>query len=72
MLEPEDKKLAQEWGAKVKVVKLDIDSNPDLTMQYQVIGVPTLMLFMHGEPVERASGFQPKDRLAQKFNPHLR
>lgn len=72
MLEPEVKKLAQDWGAKVKVVKLDIDSNPDLTMQYQVMGVPTLMLFVHGEPVERASGFQPKDRLAQRFNPHLR
>jgi len=72
LLEPEVKKLAQEWGAKVKVLKLDVDNNPDLTIQYQVMGVPTLMLFVEGEPVERVTGFQPKDRLAQKFNPYLR
>ena len=72
LLEPEVKKLAQEWGAKVRVLKLDVDNNPDLTMQYQVMGVPTLMLFVDGEPVERVTGFQPKDRLAQKFNPYLR
>jgi len=72
LLEPEVKKLAQEWGAKVKVLKLDVDNSPDLTMQYQVMGVPTLMLFVDGEPVERVTGFQPKDRLAQKFNPYLR
>lgn len=72
LLEPEVKKLAQEWGSTVKVFKLDVDNNPDLAMQYQVMGVPTLMMFVHGEPVERATGFQPKDRLAQKFNPHIR
>jgi len=72
LLEPEVKKLAQEWGAKVKVLKLDVDNSPDLTIQYQVMGVPTLMLFVEGEPVERVTGFQPKDRLAQKFNPYLR
>ncbi len=71
MLEPEVIKLSQEWGAKVKVVKLDVDNNPELAMEYQVMGVPTLMLFVQGEPVERASGFQPKARLAQKFNPHI-
>lgn len=72
LLEPEVKKLAQEWGTKVKVFKLDVDNSPDLAMQYQVMGVPTLMMFVDGQPVERASGFQPKDRLAKKFNPHIR
>ena len=72
LLEPEVKKLAQEWGTKVKVFKLDVDDNPDLTVQYQVMGVPTLMMFVHGKPVERVTGYQPKDRLAQKFNPYIR
>jgi thioredoxin 1 len=70
-LDPVVKQLAQEWTGKVKVVKLDVDDNPNLTINYQVMGVPTLMLFVKGQPVQRVSGYQPKDRLEKKFNPHL-
>jgi len=72
MLEPVVEKLAQEWNGKVKVLKLDVDDNPTLAMDYQVMGVPTLMLFMNGKPVERVSGYQPKERLEKKFQPHLK
>ena len=71
MLDPIIKELAQEWNGKVKVVKLDVDHNPSIAMNYQVMGVPTLMLFKQGEPVERVTGYQPKERLEKKFNPHL-
>lgn len=71
MLEPVVKELAAGWGDKVKVVKLDVDDNADLAMQYQVMGVPTLMLFVGGEPVQRVSGYQPKDRLLSRFSPHI-
>jgi len=71
MLDPVVKQLAQEWNGKVQVVKLDVDDNPELAMNYQVMGVPTLMLFKGGQPVERVTGYQPKDRLAKKFSPHL-
>ncbi len=71
MLEPIVKQLASDWGGKVRVVKLDVDDNPDLAMQYQVMGVPTLILFKQGQPVERTSGYQPKERLASKFLAHL-
>lgn len=70
-LDPIVKQLADEWSGKVKVVKLDVDDNPQLAMDYTVMGVPTLMLFMAGQPVERITGFQPKDRLQKKFGPHL-
>ncbi len=70
-LDPVVKQLAQEWTGKVKVVKLDVDENPNLTVNYQVMGVPTLMLFVKGQPVQRVSGYQPKDRLEKKFSPHL-
>lgn len=70
-LDPIVKQLADEWSGKVKVVKLDVDDNPQLAMDYTVMGVPTLMLFMAGQPVERVTGFQPKDRLQKKFGPHL-
>lgn len=67
MLDPIVKQLAEQWQGTVKVVKLDIDDNPDLAMQYHVMGVPTLILFKGGQPAERVSGYQPKDRLEKKF-----
>ena len=71
MLEPIVKQLASDWQGVVKVVKLDVDENPGLAMQYQVMGVPTLILFKKGQPVERVTGYQPKDRLVKKFKVHL-
>lgn len=67
MLDPIVGQLAQEWAGKVKVVKLDVDDNPELAMQYQVMGVPTLMLFVGGRPSQRISGYQPKDRIVAKL-----
>jgi thioredoxin 1 len=71
MLDPVVQELAADWDGKVKIVKLDVDDNPELAMNYQVMGVPTLMLFKDGEPVARVTGYQPKDRLEKKFSPHL-
>jgi len=71
MLDPVVKQLAAEWAGKIKIVKLDIDDNPNLTMQYQVMGVPTLMLFVNGKPSQRVTGYQPKDRLVARLSPHL-
>lgn len=72
MLDPLVQQLAVEWQGKVKVLKLDVDESPTLAMDFQVMGVPTLMLFKDGKPVERVTGYQPKDRLAKKFQPHLK
>lgn len=71
MLDPIVEELASEWTGKVKVVKLDVDHSPGVAMQYQVLGVPTLMLFVDGESRERITGFQPKDRILSKLNPHI-
>jgi thioredoxin 1 len=71
MLEPVVKQLSAEWIGKAKIVKLDVDDNPELAMRYQVMGVPTLLLFINGKPQERMTGYQPKDRIIQKITPHL-
>lgn len=71
MLEPIVEQLAQEWDGKVKVFKLNVDENASLAMQYQVMGVPTLILFTKGKPVERLTGYQPKNRILSKFQPYL-
>jgi thioredoxin 1 len=70
-LDPIVEELAEEWKGKVKVLALDIDSNMETTMQYGVMGVPTLILFVNGEPVERMSGYVPKKRILDKLGPHL-
>jgi thioredoxin 1 len=71
MLAPIVEQLAQEWNGKVKVFKLDVDDNPSLASQYQVMGVPTLMLFKGGQAVERLTGYQPKDKIVGKLARHL-
>jgi len=71
MLDPIVIEIADDWDGQVKVVKLDVDDNPSIAMNYNVMGVPTLMLFKNGEPVERVTGYAPKDRLLKKFNPHI-
>ena len=70
-LDPVVEELADEWDGRVRVMKLDIDSNIDSTMKYQVMGVPTLILFKDGEPVERLTGFMPKKKILDKLSPHL-
>jgi thioredoxin 1 len=70
-LDPIVEELAQEWGDKVKVVALDIDSNVDTTMKMGVMSVPTLILFINGEPIERITGYVPKSKLQDKLEPHL-
>ena len=71
MLDPIVDQLAREWNGRLKVVKLDIDENQDLTMRYQVMGVPTLMLFVKGKLVQRVTGFMPKKKLVEKLEQYL-
>jgi thioredoxin 1 len=71
MLEPVVKELAEQWAGKVKVFKLDVDEASDIAMHYGVMGVPTLILFVNGQPAQRLSGYQPKDRILAKFSPSL-
>ena len=71
MLDPVVKQLAGEWDGKVKVVKIDADANPNILMQYGVLGIPTLLFFKDGEIQERITGYLPKNKLVDKFSPHF-
>ena len=70
-LEPEMEKLAGMWKQRIRLAKIDVDQNVDLTLKYQVMSVPTVILFVKGEPRQRLSGFQPLNRLIERFEPHL-
>ena len=71
MIDPIVRQLADEWQGKVKVVKLDADENPNVLMQFGILGIPTLMFFKDGQLAERMTGFLPKDKLKAKLAPHL-
>ncbi len=71
MLAPVVEELAGEWEGRVKVVKLDVDHNQALAMNYQVMGVPTLILFKDGQVRERMTGYRPKKQIIKKISPHI-
>jgi thioredoxin 1 len=71
MMDPLVTQLAKDWEGKVKVFKLDVDDSCDIAMQYGVMGVPTLILFVNGKPVQRLTGYQPLDRILSKFDSYF-
>lgn len=57
------KEIATELGEKVKVIKIDVDKNPEIAMKYRIQGVPTLMVFKRGQQVFRHSGMMTKPQI---------
>lgn len=70
-IEPMLEQLADLWQGKVRLAKVDVDESVNTTLQYQVMSVPTLILFVNGAPRERLSGKAPRERLIEKFEPYL-
>ena len=52
--------IKKEIGDAASIIKVDVDKNPQAAQQYQVQGVPTLILFKNGQPLWRQSGVVPK------------
>ena len=55
----------------LRVVKLNVDENQQTAARYQVLSIPTLILFKGGEPVHQIIGAMPKSRLVQEIQPAL-
>ncbi|GAA6147079.1 thioredoxin [Pseudooceanicola nitratireducens] len=60
---PALEELAEEFGGKVKIAKVDVDSNPNSPMQMGVRGIPALFIFKNGEVVSNRAGAAPKAAL---------
>ncbi|MDD9956916.1 MAG: thioredoxin [Anaerolineaceae bacterium] len=67
MIAPIVDQLADDYEGRLKVGKLDADANPDVVIQYGVMGIPTLILFNKGEVVNRVTGFKPRERLIDEL-----
>jgi len=63
--------IAQEYNGQLKIAKINVDENPETPARFGIQGIPTLILFKDGEPVERLVGAMPKDRLLSHIRPHL-
>src|SRR6266478_9736221 len=62
---PALEEIAGSLGAKVKIVKLNVDENPATASKYGIMSIPTLMLFKNGELASRQVGAAPKQKLEQ-------
>jgi thioredoxin 1 len=71
MIAPVLEQIAEEKGETLKIAKLDVDANTTTAQSFGVTGIPTLILFKGGEPVERIVGFLPKPQLLRRIEPHL-
>lgn len=71
MVTPILDQLESEFDGKVKIVKVNIDENPETPTKYGVRGIPTLMLFKGGEHVSTKVGASPKQALADWVNEAL-
>ena len=65
MIAPALDEIATAMGDKVKIVKLNVDENPNTAAKYGVMSIPTLMLFKNGELASRQVGAAPKAKLEQ-------
>ena len=68
---PVVQQIADERGDALKVVKLNTDENPQVSAQFQVLSIPTLILFRGGQPVKKVIGAYPKRKLVQELEPAL-
>ncbi|WP_327234404.1 thioredoxin family protein [Streptomyces sp. NBC_01317] len=59
--------VAAEEAGRLKIVQLDVDTNPVITARYGVLAMPTLLLFRDGEPVKSMVGARPKRRLLEEL-----
>ena len=68
MISPILEEIASEHVGKVRVAKLNVDDNPDAARRYEVMSIPTLIVFRDGQPVKRMIGAKGKGQLLQELD----
>ena len=68
MVAPVLEEIANEHGEKLTIAKIDIDANPSIPRDYQIMSIPTLILFQDGKPVKLIVGAKPKAALLQDLS----
>ena len=71
MVSPIVDEIADENGEKLKVVKLNVDENPDTAREYGIMSIPTLLVFKGGEPDKRIVGAKGKAALLKDLSTYV-
>ena len=68
MVAPVVAELAEEYDGQMGFAKVDVDSNPKTAVTYGVRGIPTLLIFQDGRPIEQVVGAVPKSTLKKRID----
>ena len=71
MIAPSVEKISEEYSDKLKVGKLDVDSNPNISSTYGIRSIPTLLIFKNGSPVDQIVGAVSKEVISAKVDSHI-
>ncbi|MCC7441780.1 MAG: thioredoxin [Bdellovibrionales bacterium] len=71
MLAPTIESLAEQYSGKLKVYKMNVDENPTTPTQFNIRGIPTVILFKGGKPVDQLVGNQPKEAFIQAIEKQI-
>jgi thioredoxin 1 len=63
--------IADEHGDRVRIAKLNVDENPDVARRFDVMSIPTLIVFQDGQPAKRMVGAKGKGQLLQELSEFL-
>ncbi len=70
-LGPIIEEVANDFEGKAVVGKVDVDNNQEISMQYGIRNIPTVLIFKNGEVVDKLVGVAPKEVIAEKLSAHL-
>lgn len=68
MVGPIVDELAQEYAGKAEIGKVDVDNNQDISVEFGIRNIPTLLFFKNGEVVDKVVGVVPKEQLKEKLD----
>ena len=71
IISPAVEEIAREYAGKLGVAKVNVDDNPNVTLKFGVMSIPTLLLFQGGEIRARLSGTRGKDAIVREIEPFL-
>jgi thioredoxin 1 len=71
MIAPFVEEISGEYSGKVKVGKVDVDNNPQISMQFGIRSIPTLLVFKNGKVVDQIIGAVPKNSITSKLDMQL-
>ncbi|QCX52497.1 thioredoxin [Elizabethkingia sp. JS20170427COW] len=71
MLGPIIEEIATDFEGKAVVGKVDVDNNQQVSMEFGIRNIPTVLIFKNGEVVDKLVGVSPKEVIAEKLSAHL-